>query len=254
MEHPGLPDFSTKESTWHLRLSVLGAALLSILVFAPMAWHVDNTFQTYRTFMNSHQEIEDLREEIVHLNLNIITGTGDLVARGDGLPDPLRDRLTGELQAAMTRIRQDAAPCKTHEHFARADSARQSLRDLEVQALTLSGRGGIDQARAILQGHEYWNSLDNFTSSLESLLSCCSSNWSRVLSRERKREIGTLAGAGVIFSLPMLTWFVLLRKVENREKSLRQEVKDRQRAGAAAGGPRGRHRSRAQGPRRGRAN
>lgn len=232
MEHPGLSDFSTKESTWPFRLSVLGAALLSILVFAPMAWHVDNTFQTYRTFMDSHQGIEDLREDIVHLNLNIITVAGDLVASGDGLPDSLRNRLTGELQAALARIRQDAAPCKINEHFARADSARQSLRALEVQALTLSSQGEINQARAILQGHQYWNTLDNFNSALESLLSHCSSNWARVLSQERKREIGTLAGAGVIFLLSMFTWFVLLRKVENREKRLRQEVKDRQRAGA----------------------
>lgn len=217
---------------WGLRLSVAGAALLSLLAFAPMVWHVDNTFRTYRTFLQSHQGTEDLHDRAVLLNQRLMLETREHVACGDDAADSRRPDLENQLESTLTRLEQGAAPCRVGAHSARADAARIELRRLEHQALALGGVGRIDQAQKLLQSHGYWGAQEIFNSQLDSLVSHCSSNWNRTLDQERAREFRALAGAGAILVLSLGTWLGLLRRVENRERRLRQEFRERQRTGA----------------------
>jgi PAS domain S-box-containing protein len=229
MEKPATSSRGERTRPWKLRLSVLGAALISILVFAPLAWHVDNTFGTYGQFVEKHQDTESLHGAALGLNLRLVTLAGELVSCGDGRSEDLRDPLNIELDAALCRIRQVASPCMVQTHFAKADSARRVLRQLENQALDLSGAGAAYEAQAVLQSPSYRNALGFFSTELDSVLAHCNNNWSQVMARERNRELGALAGAAGILVLSLGTWITLLRTVENRERKLREDAVERHR-------------------------
>ena len=232
MEHPGISLDGNQGKRWPMRLWVFGAVLLSCLVFAPLVWHVNNTFHTFRIISQSHQESEILRDRLSHLNQNIVVGTRDLVACGDGDPGPVRQKQVLELTSSLAEVKLGAATCKVAQYLANADSSQATMRHLEAIALELGGSGAMGPAQSILQGQEYWQALSTFTTSLDSLTAICSTTRNLALAKERSREVATLAGAAILLALSVGTWISLLRRIENRERSLRLEVIERRRTGA----------------------
>jgi PAS domain S-box-containing protein len=229
MELPGIPPKSKNSRSWPLRLSVMGAILLSILVFAPLVWHVHNTFDTFKNFNDAHLDSEIVRDKLAHLNQHIVQGTRELVACGEGDNGHLRVRLVQELDLSLEHARLEPRPCKTQRFMELAGSAQDSLRRIETLALTLSRFGAMAQAQDFLQSPEYWSSLDTFNACLDSMASQCCTARNQTLTRERGREGMALAGAAVLLALSLTTWITLLRRIEIREQSLSAEVQQRRR-------------------------
>lgn len=224
----------TREGSWELptRSWRIAAVVTAAAMLAWLGWHAAGAVLTVDRLRDSHRAATAVHDSILRLETEIQRTAQLFIATRQTRWLSLHSRTEGELRSVLTGLLADAKEGKKpgEESIREALAALDALSRIENEAFALLDAGRDEAALSRITGPEYMAGLDWLGESVRHF-DARYHDW--ILSASlglTRREAISLLGAAILFSLAIVAWLSLVRRLQREKTALAEEIAARARA------------------------
>jgi len=206
------------------------AILLTILMFAGLAWHVRSTFEVGREVAESYVASDRLRDLMTELQQQLATTAILLIATHDPTWKVRHMEVESKLQQALRETIADSESGYNQAALVQARDAISELSRLEAEATSLAEWGEVNEALALLSGDEYRELQRRFLAASQLFIDDHRGFLNDRLALQAEREVQSIGVAFLILLLSLAIWLALVRRLRrwgaalDRESVIRRQL------------------------------
>jgi signal transduction histidine kinase len=206
------------------------AILLTILMFAGLAWHVRSTFEVGREVAESYVASDRLRDLMTELQQQLATTAILLIATHDPSWKVRHLEVESKLQQALRETIADSESGYNQAALVQARDAISELGRLEAEATSLAEWGEVNEALALLSGDEYRELQRRFVAASQRFIDDHRGFLNERLAVQAEREVQSIGVAFLILLLSLAIWLALVRRLRrwgaalDRESVIRRQL------------------------------
>ncbi|MGB5590183.1 MAG: ATP-binding protein [Gammaproteobacteria bacterium] len=211
-------------------LWVGSAFLLTVLMFAGLAWHVRSSFEVGREVAESYVASDRLRDLMTELQQQLATTAILLIATHDPSWKVRHMEVESKLQTALRETIGNTESGYNTAALIEAGEAIRELSALEAEATSLAEWGEVNEALALLSGDEYRDIQQRFLAASQLFIDDHRRFLNERLALQAEREVQSVGVAFLILLLSLAIWVALVRRLRrwgtalDRESGIRRQL------------------------------
>lgn len=203
------------------------AFVLTVLMFAGLAWHVRSTFEVGREVAESYVASDRIRDLMTELQQQLATTAILLIATHDPSWKTRHQEVEARLQEALGETIRLSESGYNREALIQASDAIRELSRIEAEATTLADWGEVNEALSLLSGDEYRAWQQRFLGASQLFIDDHRRFLTTRLASQAEREVQSVGVAFIILLLSLAIWIALVRRLRRWGSALDQESRIR---------------------------
>jgi signal transduction histidine kinase len=203
------------------------AFVLTVLMFAGLAWHVRSTFEVGREVAESYVASDRIRDLMTELQQQLATTAILLIATHDPSWKTRHLEVEARLQEALGETIKLSESGYNQEALIQASDAIRELSRIEAEATTLADWGEVNEALSLLSGDEYREWQQRFLGASQLFIDDHRRFLNSRLASQAEREVQSVGVAFIILLLSLAIWMALVRRLRRWGAALDQESRIR---------------------------